>query len=76
MKANTAKLTVVKKTTARKKVIDAQVQLDSQEQLNQEEFNRKVASKAYELFAQRGYQHGYHLEDWHQAERIIEEGLE
>ena len=76
MKTNTGKLTVVKKTTARKKVIDAQGQLDSQEQVNQEEFHRRVACKAYELFARRGYQHGYHVEDWHQAERIVNEGLE
>ena len=76
MKANTGKSNIVKKTIARKKVVDAHVQLDSQAQANQEEFHRKVACKAYELFARRGYQHGNHLEDWHQAERIIEEGLE
>ena len=76
MKANTGKSTVVKKTIARTKVVDAQVQLDSQARLNQEEFHQKVARKAYELFARRGYQHGNHFEDWHQAERIIEEGLE
>jgi hypothetical protein len=76
MKANTGKLTGVKKTTARKKVIEAQGQLDSQEKLSQEELYRRIACKAYELFAQRGYKHGYHQEDWEQAERIIQEGLD
>jgi|CXWL01.1.fsa_nt_gi hypothetical protein len=76
MKANTGKLTGVKKTTARKKVIEAQGELDSQEKISQEELCRRVACKAYELFAQRGYKHGYHQEDWQQAERIIQEGLD
>jgi hypothetical protein len=52
------------------------VQLDSQAELDQQEYHRRVACKAYELYAQRGYKHGYHQEDWHQAERIIKEGLE
>ncbi|MBI3802142.1 MAG: DUF2934 domain-containing protein [Nitrospirae bacterium] len=32
---------------------------------------QRIAEKAYELFQQRGGDHGYHLEDWLEAERII-----
>ncbi len=75
MKQNSTK-SAVKKTTARKKVSEAQNQIDTQSQnFNAEDFNAKVANKAYELFERRGYQHGYHIEDWFQAERIIKEGL-
>ena len=76
MKSNNDKIPGLKKTTARKKVIEAQGQVDSQAQLDEQEYQRRVACKAYELFAQRGYQHGHHAEDWQQAERIIKEGLE
>lgn len=75
MRANSGKLTGAKKTTARKNVLDAQDQLDSQGQANQEELHRRISAKAYELFAQRGYKHGYHLDDWHEAERIVQAGL-
>lgn len=74
MKPN-SKLTTVKKTTARKKVIDAHEQLDAQSKINQEEYSQQVSLKAYELFERRGCQHGNHLEDWLQAERLIQEGL-
>ena len=47
MKPN-SKLTAVKKTTARKKVLDAHEQLDAQSKMNQEEYSQKVAIKAYE----------------------------
>ncbi|MGZ8423319.1 MAG: DUF2934 domain-containing protein, partial [Nitrospira sp.] len=30
-----------------------------------------VAKRAYELYAERGYRHGYALEDWLEAEREI-----
>lgn len=73
---NDDKTSRVKKTVARKKVIEAQVQLDNQAQVDDQEFRRRVACKAYELYVQRGYKHGYHAEDWNQAERIIREGLE
>jgi hypothetical protein len=75
MKQNATK-SAVKKTTARKKVSEAQNQIDTQSQIsNPEDYNAKVANKAYELFERRGFQHGYHIEDWFQAERIIKEGL-
>lgn len=76
MKSNNDKIPSIKKTTARKKVIEAQVQLDSQTQTDQQEYQRRVACKAYELYVKRGYKHGHHQEDWLQAERIVKEGLE
>lgn len=30
-----------------------------------------IEARAYELFAQRGYVHGYHLEDWLTAENEL-----
>jgi len=33
-----------------------------------EEMHDAIARRAYELFAQRGYQHGHDIEDWFQAE--------
>lgn len=35
------------------------------------ELHRRIALKAYELFAQRGYQHGHDCEDWLEAERLV-----
>jgi len=35
------------------------------------DFNQKVQETAYQLFVARGYAHGYDLEDWLQAERIV-----
>ena len=75
MKPNSSKLTVVKKTTARKKVIDAHEQLDAQSKVDQEEYSRIVALKAYELFERRGCQHGNDVQDWLQAERLVQEGF-
>ncbi len=57
-------------------MIEAQDHLDTIAKLDQEEYNRRVSAKAYELYAQRGYKHGYHQEDWAQAERIVKEGLQ
>ena len=31
----------------------------------------KIAKRAYELFQARGGQHGYHIDDWLQAEKEI-----
>ncbi len=30
-----------------------------------------VAQRAYELYAQRGFQHGYHEDDWREAEKQV-----
>lgn len=76
MKSNDDKVPGIRKTTARRKVVEAQVQLDKLAKVDDQEYQRRVSAKAYELYARRGYKHGYHLEDWTQAERIIREGLE
>lgn len=31
----------------------------------------RIATRAYELYVERGYRHGYALEDWLEAEREI-----
>jgi Protein of unknown function (DUF2934) len=36
---------------------------------------RLIREAAYSLYAQRGYQEGYHLEDWLQAEAQVDEML-
>ncbi|MCS6289071.1 MAG: DUF2934 domain-containing protein [Nitrospira sp.] len=36
-----------------------------------EDLQTLVAKRAYELYAERGYRHGYALEDWLEAEREI-----
>ncbi len=43
----------------------------AQPAFSKEDFNQKVAQKAYELFVARGCAHGYDAEDWFQAERIV-----
>ncbi len=30
-----------------------------------------IARRAFELFVERGYKHGYHVEDWLRAEREL-----
>jgi hypothetical protein len=35
-----------------------------------------IAKKAYEIFEQKGYQHGHHEEDWREAERLVCSQLE
>ncbi len=30
-----------------------------------------IAQRAYELYVQRGFQHGYHKEDWLEAEKQV-----
>ena len=78
MKQNAAKSEIKKATIVRKKVRDAQEQIDAQSQtkdLNQEEYNARVAIKAYELFERRGFSHGHDMEDWLQAERLVLEGV-
>ena len=75
MKPNLGKLNLVKKTIARKKVVDAQVQVDALRKVSPEELYQRIACKAYELFVQRGYQHGYHQQDWQEAERLVKADL-
>jgi hypothetical protein len=35
------------------------------------DFYKKVAEKAYELYAARGYKNGHDVEDWIKAEKIV-----
>ena len=36
--------------------------------------NEEIARRAYQLYVQRGYQHGHHLEDWQRAETELRAG--
>ena len=36
-----------------------------------EDLGSRLAERAYELYVQRGYEHGHDLEDWLEAERQI-----
>lgn len=38
-----------------------------------ESLQQRIAKRAYELFLARGGQHGYHIQDWAQAEKEIKE---
>ncbi|NLL12014.1 MAG: DUF2934 domain-containing protein [Fibrobacter sp.] len=38
-----------------------------------ESLQERIAKRAYELFLARGGQHGYHIQDWTQAENEIKE---
>ena len=38
---------------------------------SEEEFQTRIAKRAYELYEQRGWQHGYDREDWFQAEKEV-----
>ena len=35
----------------------------------------KVPGKAYELYEKRGHEHGRDLDDWFEAEKIVEEKM-
>ncbi|HEV8716501.1 MAG TPA: DUF2934 domain-containing protein [Candidatus Binatia bacterium] len=43
--------------------------------LSDEELYDRVARKAYELYQQRGEDHGHDLADWLTAEQIVQEEL-
>jgi hypothetical protein len=43
--------------------------------LSQVEFNARVARKAFELFERRGGDVGRDVEDWLEAERLVQEEL-
>jgi hypothetical protein len=43
--------------------------------VNNEELYIQVATKAYELYQQRGEKHGHDLDDWLTAERRVKEEL-
>ena len=35
------------------------------------DYIEQIQKKAYELYENRGCEHGYHEEDWHEAERLV-----
>jgi Protein of unknown function (DUF2934) len=43
--------------------------------ISDEELYDQVARKAYELYEQRGEEHGHDLDDWLTAERLVQEEL-
>ena len=43
----------------------------AQKASTKEDLSQKVAQKAYELYVERGCAHGYDVEDWVKAERIV-----
>ena len=70
----------IAKTTSRKAVSKAiakqevEAKRASNAHLDQEQLEA-VRMKAYELFVQRGCQHGYDVEDWKTAEQIVLAGV-
>jgi hypothetical protein len=50
--------------------VAAQAQAESQHKYY-EDLGSRLAEKAYELYVQRGQEHGHDLEDWLEAERQI-----
>ena len=44
---------------------------DGDRRLQTTELNARIATKAYELFAQRGGECGGDIEDWLEAERLV-----
>ena len=43
--------------------------------LSDSEMHERIAHKAYEMYLQRGSGHGYDLEDWLTAERLVQDEL-
>ena len=43
--------------------------------LSDSTIHERIAYKAYELYLQRGSEHGYDLDDWLTAERSVQEVL-
>jgi len=41
--------------------------------LSDSDIHERIAHKAYELYLQRGREHGYDLDDWLTAERSVQE---
>jgi hypothetical protein len=45
--------------------------VQSQPVFPRDDAQARIADRAYELYAERGYRHGYALDDWLKAEREI-----
>jgi hypothetical protein len=55
----------------REPAVSAKEQAQSQPVSPRDDVRGRVAARAYELYAERGYRQGYALEDWLEAEREI-----
>jgi hypothetical protein len=58
--------TILKKKGSRSEVVAA-----IESKLDPEHYQEKIAECAYELFLKRGQIHGYDVEDWLEAERMV-----
>ena len=43
----------------------------AQKAKSNDDLNGKIAQKAYDLYVERGCEHGHDVEDWIRAERIV-----
>jgi hypothetical protein len=43
----------------------------SNKDVNGQDVQEEIAKVAYDIFEKRGYQHGSHVEDWVEAEKIV-----
>lgn len=55
----------------RESVVSVKEPVHSQPVSPRDDVRARIAARAYELHAQRGYRHGFALEDWLEAEREI-----
>lgn len=69
------KTTTRPRSTSRKSVVQAIAKQDKEAQkklsANSPEIQEAIRLKAYEIFIQRGGEHGNHFDDWIAAEQII-----
>lgn len=59
------------KTTTRKVVAQAMAKQEREIQLTDERIQEAIRLKAYDLYLQRGGQHGNDFEDWLTAEKMV-----
>ncbi len=48
-------------------------EVSQEKNINFQTYIQMVEEKAYELFERRGCQHGCHLGDWFEAEKLVED---
>ena len=64
------KVSSSKTTSPKKKRVNAPTEAESQHRYF-EDLGSRLAKRAYELYVQRGQEHGHDIEDWLEAERQI-----
>jgi hypothetical protein len=64
------KVSSSKAITPKKNRVNAPTEAESQHQYF-EDLGSRLAKRAYELYVQRGQEHGHDIEDWLEAERQI-----